>query len=107
MKIVKDINSNYKDYPFSDGCGNISLELSEEINEKFRLRCCSAYQIRLAGLKGVLVYKPKLTGWNIEARESMVKFQGTFRELGVVRCATFSIAYLNRQIIMLLSCLGV
>ena len=37
----------------------------------------------------------------------MKKFQSDQLELGVIRCATPSISYLNRQIIVLLSCLGV
>ena len=43
----------------------------------------------------------------IEVRPSMKKFTGAEFDLGVIRCATFSVAYLNRQIIMLLSCLKV
>lgn len=43
----------------------------------------------------------------IEVRPSMRKFVGNEYELGIIRCATFSVAYLNRQIIMLLSNLGV
>ena len=37
----------------------------------------------------------------------MRKFQGSEYDLGIIRCATYSIAYLNRQVIMLLSCLKV
>lgn len=37
----------------------------------------------------------------------MKKFESDKLELGVIRCATPSLSYLNRQIIVLLSCLGV
>ena len=43
----------------------------------------------------------------IETRPSMRKFKGSEYDLGIIRCATYSVAYLNRQIIMLLSCLKV
>ena len=37
----------------------------------------------------------------------MKKFDGNIIELSVIRCATYSPAYLNRQVILLLSNLGV
>ena len=40
-------------------------------------------------------------------RPSMRKFKGAEYDLGIIRCATYSVAYLNRQVIMLLSCLKV
>lgn len=43
----------------------------------------------------------------VEVRPSMRKFKGREYDLGIIRCATYSVAYLNRQIIMLLSCLKV
>ena len=43
----------------------------------------------------------------VEMRPSMRKFEGKDYNLGIIRCATYSVAYLNRQVIMLLSCLGV
>jgi hypothetical protein len=43
----------------------------------------------------------------IRLRESQIKFPSNDLSLNVVRCATYSQGYLNRQLIMLLSCLGV
>jgi len=40
-------------------------------------------------------------------RESMKKFDGKILDLGVIRCSTFSQAYLNRQVILILDFLGV
>lgn len=37
----------------------------------------------------------------------MRKFVGKFLELGVIRCSTYSPAFLNRQVILLLDNLGV
>ena len=50
---------------------------------------------------------PKLTGRTIQVRNSQIKFESDDLGLNVVRCATFSQGYLNRQIIILLNCLGV
>jgi len=76
IKIIDDIKTLKTDdpedqdgyYTFSDGCGNISLELSKLINERLQLYQCSAYQIRLGGAKGVLVTKPSL-GENVKIVE--------------------------------------
>ena len=57
-------------YCFSDGCGNLSKELAAEIDKKYGLKECSAYQIRLGGIKGVLMYKPELEGKVVEYRPS-------------------------------------
>jgi len=45
---------------FSDGCGFINDELSKVINEEYEVTQCSAYQVRIAGCKGVLVFNPDL-----------------------------------------------
>jgi len=44
---------------------------------------------------------------DVKLRKSQVKFPSTDLSLNVVRCATYSQGYLNRQLIILLSCLGV
>jgi RNA-dependent RNA polymerase len=55
----------------------------------------------------VLMVKPSLEGWRIEIRNSNMKYPSDETKLEVIRCATFSQAYLNRQVIMLLECIGV
>jgi hypothetical protein len=40
-------------------------------------------------------------------RESQIKFPSKNLSLDIVRCATYSQGFLNRQIIILLNCLGV
>lgn len=51
--------------------------------------------------------KPSLKGRCLEIRPSMKKFESPDFKLEIIRCATFSQGYLNRQVIMLLNCLGV
>ena len=94
IKVQKSDDPEDKEgfYTFTDGCGNISLELSKIINEKLQLYQCSAYQIRLGGAKGVLVTKPSL-GENVrlvEIRPSQIKFKTTDYYLEVVRGSTFT-----------------
>lgn len=84
---LDDIESEDKNgakFCFSDGCGNISSTLAVEIDKKFDLVSCSAYQIRLGGIKGVLVYDKNLKGRCIQVRPSMVKFISDDRMLGVI-----------------------
>ena len=45
-------------FTFSDGIGNISLELKTLIDSKFGFAFCSSYQVRMGGVKGVLTYEP-------------------------------------------------
>lgn len=76
--------------------------------------------MRYSGFKGVLVAHPGLESEKTEGeaskdpdlpliafRKSMQKFDGQLNELSVIRCSTYSPAFLNRQVILLLSNLGV
>lgn len=99
---------------FSDGSGFISPEVMLKIAHQFDFAQVSAIQMRFAGYKGVLVQhqglgKVQENGKKVHMafRDSMKKFQGKLNELGVIRCSTWSPAYLNQQVILLLDNLGV
>lgn len=72
-----------KYYKFTDGCGNISEPLCDLINNEFGLMRCSAYQVRLGGAKGILMFKRELGAIEnsdeklrlVELRPSQRKFQ--------------------------------
>ena len=51
--------------------------------------------------------KPELLNDCVEIRRSMIKFDSEYMKLEVIRCATYSQGFLNRQIIRILSCQGV
>jgi len=53
------------------------------------------------------MFKPSLTGRRIEVRPSMQKFESKDTTLSIIRCATFSQGFLNRQVVLLLNCGGV
>lgn len=93
---------------FTDGIGKISLPLACLIAEDWKLdRPPSAVQFRMGGCKGVLVQWPDVKGTEIHIRPSQEKFCSEYNGLEIIRCSQFSCATLNRQTILILSCLGV
>lgn len=67
----------------------------------------SAFQVRIAGAKGVLMVKKELEGKQIQLRKSQTKFSSDDLSFNVIRCSTFGQGYFNRSMIILLSSLGV
>jgi RNA-dependent RNA polymerase len=52
----------------------------------------------------MVMVKKGLLNKSIEIRPSMKKFESDHSQLEVIRCATYSNGYLNRQVISLLNC---
>ena len=102
---LEDIKRN--GYTFSDGVGYISVPLADKIARMFGFEHVSAFQIRLAGAKGVMMINKKLEGEHVCLRQSQTKFKSDDLSLNVIRCSTFGQGYLNRSIISLLHSLGV
>ncbi|XP_039855171.1 probable RNA-dependent RNA polymerase SHL2 [Panicum virgatum] len=110
MEFLQDVNHN--EYNFSDGIGKITPKLAFEVAKKLPLTdnyVPSAFQIRFAGYKGVVAVWP---GANEETRllslrPSMKKFDSDHYVFEVVSWTKVQPAFLNRQIITLLSTLGV
>ncbi|CAI2367533.1 unnamed protein product [Moneuplotes crassus] len=100
-------------YVFSDGCGEIHAELAREISHKyFGLLSLDAFQIRMGGYKGVLLSSKNFTeDYKVKVRPSMNKFElnseDTEVDLEIIRGATYSYGYLNKQIITILWAGGV
>ena len=98
-------------YNFSDGIGMIMQDLALEVAEMLPLTdnyAPSAYQIRYAGFKGVVaVSTGQNDGMRMSLRPSMRKFESAHSVLEVVSWTKFQPAFLNRQIITLLTSLGV
>ncbi|CAL5011014.1 unnamed protein product [Urochloa decumbens] len=108
-EFLEDVEHN--GYNFSDGIGKITPDLAMQVAKRLPLMQNyppSAYQIRYAGFKGVIAVWPgKDDGVQISLRPSMRKFESTHSVLEVVSWTKFQPAYLNRQIITLLTSLGV
>jgi RNA-dependent RNA polymerase len=97
-------------YTFTDGVGKISPELVRKISEELgypREDPPSVFQFRLGGCKGVLAVTPELSGNVVHIRRSQSKFGAIHAGLEIIRASSFVTSVLNRQIILVLSTLGV
>jgi len=106
IRRVAEVTSN--GYMFSDGCASMSLSIAKRAAEALNLHYIpSAVQIRLAGIKGMLSLDPTLEGDVICVRPSMEKFAAPQHSaFEVVTWARPLKAHLNKQIIQILSALG-
>jgi hypothetical protein len=103
---IPDVERN--SFTFSDGVGRISQELAKEVAIHMELRSIpSALQFRLGGAKGMLVLDNSLQGRKIQLRPSQIKFESEHLTLEVIRTSTYIHGFLNRQVITILSALGV
>ncbi|XP_062113341.1 RNA-dependent RNA polymerase 1-like [Humulus lupulus] len=95
-------------YVFSDGIGKISSEFAKKVALKcgFKDFTPSAFQIRYGGYKGVVAVDPR-SQLKLSLRKSMCKFDCEHTKLDVLAYSKFQPCFLNRQLISLLSTLGV
>ena len=118
IKIHKDNIVNIPDkksidgvYTFSDGVGKIAYDLAKGISEKLKLSYVpSCFQGRFLGCKGVWTTMWKEEDSKIYCRASQIKFKVEPEEYNNFELCDYSRyiqSYLNRQIILLLSSLGI
>jgi hypothetical protein len=109
FKVVEDIKTRNNEYIFTDGIGQISKVKADEICKKyFNSRYISVFQIRFAGFKGVVSINPFLDDNSLLVfRPSMQKFESKNNRLDVLNKAEFIPCHLNRQVILILSVLGI
>ncbi|KAK6123360.1 hypothetical protein DH2020_042898 [Rehmannia glutinosa] len=94
-------------YCFSDGIGKISYAFAKDIVRKLGLpHIPSAFQIRYGGYKGVIVVD-RQSFRKLALRSSMLKFDSNNCMLNITKWSESQPCYLNREIITLLSTLGV
>ncbi|KAG0466712.1 hypothetical protein HPP92_018292 [Vanilla planifolia] len=115
VDIIDDIYSRDVDkanfdgikYCFSDGIGKISLFFAQQIAHKCGLkRTPSAFQIRYGGYKGVIAVD-HTSFCKLSLRPSMLKFDSDNKMLNITSYSKYLPCFLNREIICLLSTLGV
>ncbi|KAF8040293.1 hypothetical protein BT93_B2508 [Corymbia citriodora subsp. variegata] len=96
------------EYVFSDGIGKISHQFALEVARKCGLTISSpsAFQIRYGGFKGVVAVDPT-SSKKLSLRSSMLKYESSNTKLDVLAWSRYQPCFLNRQIITLLSTLGV
>ncbi|KAL7132670.1 hypothetical protein ABFS83_12G090400 [Erythranthe nasuta] len=99
---------NGTEYTFSDGIGKISEDFARQVAAKCGVRSStpSAFQIRYGGYKGVVAVDPS-SKKKLSLRPSMLKYQSDNTKLDVLSWSKYQPCFLNRQIITLLSTLGV
>ncbi|TKX19002.1 RNA-dependent RNA polymerase-like protein [Elsinoe australis] len=104
---IPDIQRN--GFTFTDGVGKLSKFLAHMISQELRLGpdAPSLFQFRMGGCKGVLAVDPTLSGRAVHIRPSQRKFKTDYNQLEIIRWSSFASAYLNRQIILVLSSLGI
>ncbi|KAI9841292.1 MAG: hypothetical protein M1837_000778 [Sclerophora amabilis] len=111
VKTLPDIVLKLDDgrsYTFTDGVGKISKFLAQLISSELGLQFIpSVFQFRLGGCKGVLAVWPDAGQKEVHIRYSQYKFAAVHNGLEIIRWSQFAAAALNRQIITVLSTLGV
>lgn len=103
-----EIQKDGRKYVFSDGIGKICQELAEIAARKwgFQNYIPSAFQVRYAGYKGVVAVDPVSTV-KLSLRNSMRKFESNSTSLDVMAVSKYQPCFLNRQLITLMSTLGI
>ncbi|XP_042496044.1 probable RNA-dependent RNA polymerase 1 isoform X2 [Macadamia integrifolia] len=106
VEIIRDIER--RKYNFSDGIGKISAHFARRVAKRCGLEGStpSAFQIRYGGFKGVVAVDPTST-MKLSLRKSMCKYKSQNKKLDVLAWSKYQPCFLNRQIITLLSTLGV
>ncbi|KAD2804276.1 hypothetical protein E3N88_37653 [Mikania micrantha] len=94
-------------YVFSDGIGKISADFAKMVSSKCGYDFIpSAFQFRYGGYKGVVAMDPT-SFWKLSLRNSMNKFESNNTKLDILAVSKYQPCYLNRQLITLLSTLGI
>ena len=107
---IRDIKTDDEKYTFTDGVGKISRLAARLVKTNLKLGGKdppSAFQFRLGGCKGVLTYDPTLTNVSVQIRDSQYKFDCESDELEIIRTSEYWKPFLNRQLVLVLSALGV
>nr|GMC60375.1 RNA-dependent RNA polymerase 2 [Ipomoea batatas] len=109
VEVIPDIErtSDGVKYCFSDGIGKISQAFSRQVAQKCGLtHTPSAFQIRYGGYKGVIAVD-RNSFRKLSLRSSMLKFESKNRMLNITKWSDAMPCYLNREIVVLLSTLGI
>ncbi|KAG8166523.1 hypothetical protein KVR01_002212 [Diaporthe batatas] len=110
IRLIHDIEKQTGDrvWNFTDGIGKISFFLATLIaNERDLPETPSCFQIRMGGVKGTLVPWPDVPPSEVHVRPSQEKFKAIHNGLEIIKTSAFSHATLNKQVIPILTALGV
>lgn len=111
IRPIPDIERRTTDgkvWNFTDGIGKISPFIVDMItHEQNLIDTPSCLQVRMGGCKGVLTVWPDVPPNEVHIRPSQEKFKGPYNGIETIKVSKYSHATLNKQIIPILSCLGV
>lgn len=112
VKVNEILDVERNGYTFTDGVGKLPLFLAQMAAQELGLSHAfddppSLYQFRLGGCKGVLALDPTITGHEVHIRPSQQKFAAEFTGLEIIRSSSLATPFFNRQIIIVMSHLGV
>ena len=111
-KLVEIQDIERHGYNFTDGIGKISPFLAHLVASELGIlqhleEPPSVFQIRAGGCKGVVAVWPTPGPTEIYIRKSQYKFPAKHEGLEIIRWSQYACANLNRQLILILSALGV
>nr|ABO92978.1 putative RNA-dependent RNA-polymerase [Solanum tuberosum] len=107
IEVIPDVKVHGTSYVFSDGIGKISADFARKVASNCGLQYTpSAFQIRYGGYKGVVAVDP-YSSMKLSLRKSMSKYESDNNKLDVLEWSKYQPCYLNRQLVTLLSTLGV
>ncbi|OIT37821.1 PREDICTED: probable RNA-dependent RNA polymerase 1 [Nicotiana attenuata] len=109
VEVIPDVvcSLHGTNYIFSDGIGKISADFARRVAIKCGLQYTpSSFQIRYGGYKGVVAVDP-YSSMKLSLRNSMLKYESNNIKLDVLGWSKYQPCYLNRQLVTLLSTLGV
>ncbi|KAL8655096.1 MAG: hypothetical protein Q9226_003172 [Calogaya cf. arnoldii] len=110
---IREIEDEERDgHVFTDGVGMLSPFLAQLIASDLGIvrttsEAPSIFQFRMGGCKGILAVSPSSKLQEITIRRSQYKFAARHEGLEIIRWSQFASSNLNRQIIVVLSALGV
>ena len=113
MPHIEELNDIYHNgFNFTDGVGRISPFLAQLAASELGIlqanqETPSVFQFRLGGCKGVLTVSPTSAARELHLRPSQYKFPASHEGLEIIQWSQYACAKLNRQLILVLSSLGV
>lgn len=112
VQVQKIDDVEHHGHTFSDGVGRISKFLAQMAMSELKIKTPtgeppSAFQFRLGGSKGMLTVDSQPQPQEVHIRGSQYKFAAKHNGLEIIRWSQMSVASLNRQLIIVLSSLGI
>nr|ABL68088.1 putative RNA-directed RNA polymerase 1 [Nicotiana attenuata] len=104
VEVIPDVvcSLHGTNYIFSDGIGKISADFAKMRPSVYSI----FFSIRYGGYKGVVAVDP-YSSMKLSLRNSMLKYESNNIKLDVLGWSKYQPCYLNRQLVTLLSTLGV